>query len=289
MSDVARSWLFVPGDSARKFERAAAGSADALILDLEDSVAPPEKIAARDRVRAMLAAAPAGKALWVRINPLDSEWALGDLAAVVAARPAGIVLPKSRHGEDVRRLGHYLDALEAQAGMTAGGVRIVAIATELGEAMFGLGSYAGASARLAGITWGAEDLAADLGAVANREAARVTEPYRLARSLCLYAAAAAGVAAIDTVCVELDDPAVVADEAREARRDGFLGKAAIHPKHVDAINAAFTPSAAEIAWAERIVAEFERDPAAGAFRLDGKMIDRPHLRAARRLLGRGPG
>ena len=281
-----RSWLFVPGDSPRKFDRAMAGAADALILDLEDSVSPSEKPAARGHVRTMLAAPPAGKALWVRINPLDTEYALDDLAAVVGSKPAGIVLPKTRSGDDVRKLALYLDALEAAAGLARGRIGILAIVTELGEAMFGLGSYAGASARLMGLTWGAEDLAADLGTLTNRIDGAYTEPFRLARSLCLYAAAAAGVRAIDTVCVDLDNLDVVTRESHDARRDGFTGKAAIHPKHVEPINAAFSPAADEIAFAERIVAAFEHNPAAGAFRLDGKMIDRPHLRAARRLLGR---
>jgi citrate lyase subunit beta / citryl-CoA lyase len=282
-----RSLLFVPGDSPKKFERACAGAADALILDLEDSVAPPAKVAARETVRAMLAApAASGKGLWVRINPLDTEYALGDLAAVVPAKPFGIVLPKTRGGGDVARLHHYLDALEAAAGIARGATRILAIATELGEAMFGLGTYRDSSPRLWGMTWGAEDLSADLGSLAPREGAQLTEPYRLARSLCLYAAAAAQVRAIDTVCVDLDDLSVVTAESTIARRDGFVGKAAIHPKHVEPINAAFTPSAAEREFAERIVAAFDANPNTGAFRLDGKMIDRPHLRAALRILGR---
>jgi citrate lyase subunit beta/citryl-CoA lyase len=153
--------------------------------------------------------------------------------------------------------------------------------------MFGMGSYPGCSSRLWGLTWGAEDLAADLGSVVNRVNGVYTEPFRVARSFCLFAAAAAGVRAIDTVCVDLDNDAIVASESMEARRDGFTGKMAIHPKHIDAINAAFTPTEAELDWARRIVAAFEQNPNLGAFRLDGKMIDRPHLRAARRVLGQG--
>jgi len=284
---MTRSLLFVPGDSPRKFDRAAAGDADALVLDLEDSVAPEAKPAARGTVKAMLEAGAGDKQLWVRMNPLNTEWARGDLVAVIGARLFGIVLPKSRGGDDVRRLAGLLDEYEAAAGAPAGQTRILAIATELGAAMFGLGSYGGASPRLWGLTWGAEDLAADIGTLGSRVAGHYTEPFRLARSLCLFGAAAAEVRAIDTVCVDLDDDAIVAAESAEARRDGFTGKLAIHPKHVAAINSAFTPTAAELELARRIVAAFDAQPATGAFRLDGKMIDRPHLRAARRLLGQG--
>jgi citrate lyase subunit beta/citryl-CoA lyase len=283
---MTRSMLFVPADSPRKFERAAAGAADALILDLEDSVSPDAKPAARGTIRDMLSHGAPGKDLWVRVNPLDTGWTEADLDATIPMRPFGVLLPKSRGGDDVRRLSAMLDAREAANGLPAGHVRILPIATELGEAMFGLGSYGGSSPRLWGLTWGAEDLAADLGTLTNRVDGRYTEPFRIARALCLYGAAAAGVRAIDTVCVDLDDDTVVATESADARRDGFVGKMAIHPKHVDAINAAFTPSDAEREWAERIVAAFEAQPGVGAFRLDGKMIDRPHLRAALRVLGR---
>jgi citrate lyase subunit beta/citryl-CoA lyase len=284
---MTRSFLFVPGDSPRKFERAAAGEPDALVLDLEDSVAPEAKPAARGTVKAMLETGAPGKQLWVRINPLDTEWARGDLDAVVGARPYGIVLPKPRGGEDVQRLAAMLSEREAAAGVPDRQTRILAIATELGAAMFSMGSYAGASPRLWGLTWGAEDLAADIGSLGNRADGRYTEPFRVARSMCLFAAAAAGVRAIDTVCIDLQDDAIVGVESAEARRDGFTGKMAIHPKHVAAINAAFTPSAAELDLARRIVAMFDANPGSGAFRMDGKMVDRPHLRAARRLLGLG--
>ena len=284
---MTRSILFVPGDSPRKFELAAAGEADALVLDLEDSVAPEAKAAARGTVRAMLAKGAAGKPLWVRVNPLDSGLAEADLAAVIGGRPFGVLLPKSRGGEDVRRLAALLDRQEASAGVTLGATQVLPIATELGAAMFGLGTYAGSSPRLWGLTWGAEDLAADLGTLVNRVDGQYTEPFRVARSLCLFGAAAAGVRAIDTVCVDLENDAVVAAESLEARRDGFTGKMAIHPRHIGAINAAFTPSAAEREWARKIVAAFEANPNLGTFRLEGRMIDRPHLRAARRVLGEG--
>ncbi len=284
---MTRSILFVPGDSPRKFERAAAGDADALVLDLEDSVAPDAKAAARGMVREMLAKGAPGKQRWVRVNPLDTDWTEADLAAVIGGRPFGVFLPKSRDGEDVRRLAAMLDRHEAAAGGPVGGTQILPIATELGAAMFGLGTYAGSSLRLWGLTWGAQDLAADLGTVVNRVGDRYTEPFRVARSFCLFGAAAAGVRAIDTVCIEIENDAVVAAESLEARRDGFVGKMAIHPKHIGAINSAFTPSAAERDWAQKIVAAFDANPSLGTFRLDRKMIDRPHLRAARRVLGLG--
>lgn len=284
---MSRSLLFVPGDSARKFERGIEGEADGLILDLEDSVALERKVEARTLVRDMLAQARERKPLWVRMNALDTEFALGDLAAVVSARPFGIVVPKTRNGADLRTVANYLDALETLAGIPLGTTHLVAIATELGSAMFGMGTYANVTPRLWGITWGAEDLAADLGAIANRTAGSLTEPYRLARNMCLFAAADAGVRALDTVCVDLDDLSIVTNESLEARRDGFTGKVAIHPKHIAPINAAFTPTAAELDWARKVVAAFEANPAGSAFRLDGMMIDRPHLRAARRMLGLG--
>jgi len=279
-----RSWLFVPADSERKFARASAGEADALILDLEDSILPPNKPAARAGARAMLGA-PRGRQLrWVRINALETGLALEDLAAVMPAAPDGIVLPKSTGAEHVRQLGHWLDAFEAAHGLPPGRTRILAIAAETGASLFGLGGYAQAGPRLAGLTWGAEDLSADLGGLANRAGGAWLGPHRLARDLCLAAAAAAGVAAIDTVHVEINDLDGLAEDARAARRDGFAGKTVIHPSHVAPVNAAFTPAPEELDWARRVVAAFA-DGGAGASRLDGKMLDQPHLRLARRLLG----
>ena len=282
-----RSMLFVPGDSERKFARAASGAADGLALDLEDSVAPERKPQARAAVRSMLEQGAPGKQLWVRVNALDTGWLLEDLAAVVPARPFGVVLPKCRGASDLAQLAHYLDALEAAARLPLGAIRILVIATETGASLFGMGAYGGVTPRLAALSWGAEDLAADVGAPVNRVAGRYTEPFRLARSLCLHAAAAAGVPALDTVCVEIEDLELLRGEAAEARRDGFAGKVAIHPSHIVPINEVFTASEAELEWARKVVAAFDADPAAGAFRLDGKMIDRPHLRAARRMLGIG--
>lgn len=279
-----RSFLFVPGDSARKFDKARTGNADALILDLEDSVAAEAKERARGETSAMLAAPRSHQKLYVRANAFDTGLTVGDLAAVMPMRPDGIALPKCSGVEDVTRLSYYLDALEAANGIEAGTTRIIAIATENAESIFGLSSYRQAGPRLWGLMWGGEDLIASLGATGNKVDGVYTEPFRLARNLCLTAAAAAGVAAIDTVCTVIGDLAYVEAEASAARRDGFSGKAVIHPSHVDPVNAAFTPGAEEVAWAERILAAFAADPAAGVLNIDGKMIDKPHERAARKIV-----
>ncbi|HWX62558.1 CoA ester lyase [Bradyrhizobium sp.] len=280
-----RSMLFVPGDSPRKFEKASQGNASALILDLEDSVVADKKVEARGTTRDLLLSPRGAQQLYVRVNALDTGLTLDDLAAVMPGRPDGIVLPKSRGGEDVRKLSLWLDAFEAAAGTTSGSTRIVVVATETAEAMFGLGTYKAASPRLAGLMWGAEDLAAALGATENGSGGSFHSPYRLARDLCLIAAAAAEVAAIDTVYTDIDNLAGLEQETRIARRDGFCAKALIHPKHVDIVNTAFEPSATERAWAEKVVAAFADNPTSGTLRLDGRMLDRPHLRAALKVLG----
>jgi citrate lyase subunit beta/citryl-CoA lyase len=280
-----RSMLFVPGDSPRKFEKAAQTAADALIIDLEDSVTGENKAAARGLTRTMLEGGRrAGMTLFVRVNALDTDMTLADLAAIMPARPDGIVLPKCRSGDDIRLVARWLEALEAASGARQGSTEIVAIATETAESVFGLGSYKGASARLTGLMWGAEDLAASLGATENGSGGQFHSPFRLARDMCLMGAAAAEVAAIDTVYTDIDNLAGLEQETRIARRDGFSAKALIHPKHVDIVNAAFAPSAAERAWAEKIVAAFAANPDLGTLRLDGRMIDKPHLRAARKIL-----
>lgn len=280
-----RSMLFVPGDSPRKFEKASTSNASALILDLEDSVAGEKKAEARGLTRAMLGARRQSQHLYVRVNALDTGMTLQDLAAVMPAAPDGIVLPKSQGGDDIRQLAHWLDAFEAAAGSQAGSTRIVAVATETAASVFGLGGYKNSSPRLAGLMWGAEDLAASLGASENSSGGVFHSPFRLARDLCLMGAAAAEVAAIDTVYTDIDNLVGLEAETRAARRDGFTVKALIHPKHVDIVNAAFEPSDAERAWAETIVAAFAANSELGTFRLDGKMIDKPHLRAARKVLG----
>ena len=263
-----RSMLFVPGDRPDRFAKAEASGADAVILDLEDAVTPEQRPAARAAIAAHLAARPPAARdipLWVRINPIQTDDALADLVAVVPGRPDGVILPKARHGDDVRRLDHWLEAL--------------------GAAMFGLGTYAGCSPRLWGLTWGAEDLATELGALGNRDAAGEYElPYALAATLTLYAASAAGVPALDTVDTEIRDVAAVERRARASRRSGFVGKLAIHPAQVAALNAAFTPTGEEVAHAVRVRDAFAAAPTAGALRIDGKLVDRPHLLQAERML-----
>jgi len=283
-----RSWLFVPGDSERKIAKAEGIPADVVILDLEDAVAPANKDEARGCVAEYLVGATARRAkLVVRVNPLDSGLTSADLAAIIAGRPDAIMLPKCRSAVDVAALGVDLDALEAEHGLAPGAIGIVPIATELPEALFALGGYGAAGARLNALTWGAEDLATAIGATANRdETGDWSTPFQLARSLCLFGAAAAGVAAIDTLHADFRDEAGLAASARRARRDGFTGKLAIHPDQVAPINAAFTPSAEEIANAEAVIALFAANPDAGALSLDGKMLDRPHLVQAQRILTR---
>jgi citrate lyase subunit beta/citryl-CoA lyase len=279
---VSRSFLFVPADSARKMPKALDAGADALILDLEDSVSAEAKPDARVLAAEWLA----GKMdVWVRINPIDTDDAEADLEAVMPAAPAGIMLPKPHSAADVKQLAARLDRLEAQHGIASGSTRIVALCTERPEALFTLHGYIGATPRLAGLSWGAEDLSAAVGARANRDTAGNWLPqFELARSLCLFAAAAAGVAAIDTVFTNFRDQAGLARYAANARRDGFSGMLAIHPAQVETINAAFTPGPDEILQARRIVAAFENAPGAGTIGLDGRMIDRPHLLQAQRLL-----
>lgn len=281
----AASLLFVPASRPERYLKAQASGAGALIIDLEDSVAPAAKDEARRNLASMLAAQSAQQQVWVRVNPAESGLLLTDLAAAVPHRPFGIVLPKCCGRASLEPVCHHLDALEVAFGVPRGAIRILAIATETGASMFHLGDFAGISPRLWGITWGGEDLAADIGAQANREGGVFTEPFRIARALCLYAAAAAGVRAVDTVSVVIGDPEAVGAEAREARRDGFIAKMAIHPSQVAPINEAFAYSDEERDWAARVIAAFAAQPKAGALQLDGQMIDRPHLRLARRVLG----
>ena len=284
-----RSWLFVPADSERKLAKAGTSPADVLILDLEDAVAESRKPAAR-RMAADFIAAQAGNLaarLFVRINPLDSPFALHDLAGVVGPGLAGIMLPKMRGAADLLRLSNMLDVLEARAGLAAGAVRIIPVATETPEAMLQIGSMAAcALPRLAAITWGAEDLSAAIGAIANRDEDGAYAPiYQWAGALCLCAAAAAGVPPIDTLHADFRDDAGLRLACRASRRRGYRGRIAIHPDQVAAINEAYSPSAAELAHARRIVDAFAAQPDAGALSLDGLMIDKPHLTQARRTLG----
>jgi len=269
-----RSLLFVPGDRPDRMAKAATSGADALILDLEDAVTLSAKGAARDAVAQFLRG-PRECVLFVRVNPLDSGMIADDLAAVLPARPDGIVLPKAEGAAS-------LAALDA---LLTGETMILPIATETPAAIFGLGSYGGVTQRLCGLTWGAEDLPAAIGAAASREAdGRYTPPYEMARALTLFGAHAAGVPAIETVYPDFRDPDGLAAYAARGRRDGFAGMMAIHPAQIPIINAAFAPSEVEIAHARSIIALFEANPGAGALSLDGKMVDAPHLKAALHVL-----
>jgi citrate lyase subunit beta/citryl-CoA lyase len=281
-AEMTRSFLFVPGDSERKLEKAAGVGADAIIVDLEDSVTAENRPRARELAREYI---DGRDDVWLRINPVDSGEALADLQAVMPAAPSGIVLPKARSADDAARLATKLDELEGRYEVAAGTTRILPICTERPRALFSLDSYVGATPRLAGLTWGAEDLSAALGARASRdEEGNWLPPYELARSLCLFAAAAAEVPAIDTVYTDFRDLEGLASFARRAARDGFTGMLAIHPAQVATINEAFSPGEEDIRRAERIVALFRENPGAGALALDGEMIDKPHLVLARRII-----
>jgi citrate lyase subunit beta/citryl-CoA lyase len=285
-----RSLLFVPADSTRKINKAMASGADAVILDLEDSVPAEGKAAARrsaaDFLKDAVAATPRPRLL-VRINALATGLADDDLDAVVPARPDAIMLPKAEGGVDVIHVDAKLAAREAISGLPDGHIRIVAIATETANALFLAGTYRGASARLEGLSWGAEDLSVELGAEVNRDAVgRFFAPYQLARALCLAAAAAARVQAIDTIAVEYHNIGAVRRETEEARRDGFTGKLAIHPAQVPVINEVFTPTAGAVAKAQAVIDAFAAHPGRGTIGIDGVMYDRPHLERARQLIAR---
>ena len=282
-----RSFLFVPGDSERKLARGLSSQADALILDLEDAVAPARKALAQGMAAAALAArAAGGPQLWVRINPMDAG-GLDDLAAVVRAAPDGIMVPKVDGPADVLRLGHCLDVLERRDGV-AQPIRILPVATETARAPFALGAYAATPLpRLYGLTWGAEDLSTALGASTNQDpAGGWASTYRMVRSLCLMAARAAGVEPVETLYADFRDTPGLQASCAAAAAEGFTGRIAIHPDQVGAINAAFMPSDAAVAHARRVIAAFAAAPDAGAVGLDGMMLDMPHLTQAQRLLDR---
>lgn len=278
-----RSILFVPGDSRRKFDKAVDTAADALVLDLEDSVAAGAKFEARRTVAAMLSEDRRGKLMIVRVNPFDTGLTLDDLATVMAEAPDMIMLPKCRNAGDVDLLGNFLSAFEAAFGLKQEATGILPIATETAESVLGLSTYR-PHPRLRGLLWGAEDLAASLHAAGNRDGASYSAPFLLARNLCLMAAAQAGVPAIDSICTDIGDLDTVAGEARIARRDGFGAKAVIHPSHIAPVNEAFRPTEEEISWARRVIEAFETNAGSGVIRMDGKMIDKPHERAARNIL-----
>jgi citrate lyase subunit beta / citryl-CoA lyase len=278
-----RSPLFAPGDSERKMTKAIASAADAIILDLEDSVAAPAKPTARAMVPEVVRAHP-GRALIVRVNPRGTPWYLEDLAAIIPARPAAVMLPKCSGPDDLIALDHHLEVLEAAAGARVGSVGVVAIVTETAASVFTLGAYAGAASRLLAICFGAEDLSADLGISPRYPDGSYPAPVVLARAQVLVAAGALGVPAIDTPYPAHGDPIGLRREADAAAADGFAGKILIHPAQIDPVNAAFTPSAEQVRWAERVRDAFAANPDAGVFALDGKMIDRPHYKLAQRIL-----
>jgi citrate lyase subunit beta/citryl-CoA lyase len=277
-----RSLLFVPADSERKIPKALATGADVVILDLEDSVALPDKPRARAMAAAILKKRPSSPKIFVRVNALTTGLTDDDVAAVMAARPDGIVLPKSESAADVIALGKLIGHHEGQSTTP-----VIAIVTETARSLFTMGSYAQAGRRLLGIAWGMEDLATALGAETNRdELGNPTEPYALARTLCLIGARAAGVEPIDAVYANFKDTAGLERQCREAARDGFSAKMCIHPDQVPIINQAFTPSREVIARAQKIVDAFAAAGNAGVISLDGEMLDVPHLKAARSLLAR---
>lgn len=285
-----RSLLFVPADGGAKLDKAFASGADGVIIDLEDSIAPERKDAARKLALDFLKSAAATKDrphLLVRINGLDTGLTDADLDAIVAGHPDAILFPKAEGGATVTHIDAKLTAREAIAGLPEGAIKILAQTVESAAGLFTAGTYKNCSARLIGMTWGPEDLSAELGAEANREAdGMLTEPYRIARAMCLYGAAAAKVQAIETIHVDFRNVDVLRKDTEIARRDGFSGRLAIHPAQVPVINAVFTPSPAQIEKAKAIVAAFAAQPGAGTVGIDGKMYDRPHLVRAQALLAR---
>jgi citrate lyase subunit beta/citryl-CoA lyase len=285
-----RSLLFIPGDDEKKLGKGVGSGADALILDLEDSVGAARKGAARQVTAQYIAATRVAETrprLYVRINALDTPLWEDDLAGVMGSGPDGILLPKARSGEDVHNLSIALHHAEERAGASTGATRIIAIATEVAVSLLRMNTYLDASARLEGLTWGAEDLAAAVGAQANREPdGSWTSPYSLARNLCLFTAVAANAQPIDTVFVNFRDEQGFRREASTAARDGFTGKMAIHPNQVAAINEIFTPKPEEVARAHEIVQAFADHPDAGVLAISGHMVDRAHVKGAERILAR---
>jgi citrate lyase subunit beta/citryl-CoA lyase len=281
----ARSWLFAPGDSEKKMTKAMEGDADIVLIDLEDAVAPDNKANARPMVHDFIKAHPEQRSrLWVRINPFDGPYTLLDLAAIMPARPGGIMLPKVYGRADVEKLDHCLSALEVAHGIEEGSTPVIVLITETAEAMFHTGDYKGAP-RVVALTWGAEDLADSIGASSNRNAdGSYSFTYELARSLTVLGAATAGVTAIETISADFKDLDALRARAEKVRRDGYRGMLAIHPAQIPVINEAFTPTAEEIAEAQEIVDVFAANPGVGAIGWKGGMLDRPYLARAERLL-----
>jgi citrate lyase subunit beta / citryl-CoA lyase len=283
-----RSLLFVPADGGANLDKAFASGADAVILDLEDSITPERKDVARKAALDFLKNAQGKKErprLLVRINGLDTGMTDADLDAVVPGKPDAIMFPKAEGGATVTHLDAKLTAREAVAGLSEGAIKILAQTVETAAGVFSAGTYLNSSARLIGMTWGPEDLSAEIGAQANRDGNGVlTEPYRLARTICLLGATAAKVPAYETIYVDFRNADGLRSDTEESRRDGFAGRLAIHPAQVAVINAVFTPSPEQIAKARAVIAAFAAKPGAGTVGIDGKMYDRPHLTRAQRLL-----
>jgi citrate lyase subunit beta/citryl-CoA lyase len=283
-----RSLLFVPADSGPKLDKAMASGADAVIIDLEDSITPERKAHARAAALEFLKANNARKErprLLVRINGLETGMTDADLDAIVAGKPDIILFPKAEGGASLIHLDAKLTAREAIAGVPEGAIKVLAQNVESAAGLFLAGTFRDVSKRLVGVTWGPEDLSAELGAESNRDAAgQLTEPYRLARSICLFGAAAARVPAIETVYVDFRNSEGLRRDTAESRRDGFTGRLAIHPAQVPVINEVYTPSPEQIEKAKAVIAAFAAQPGAGAVGIDGKMFDRPHLVRAQRLL-----
>jgi citrate lyase subunit beta/citryl-CoA lyase len=281
-----RSLLFAPGNSAKMMTKAVASGADVVIFDIEDAVHPDAKGQARSLVAEALQAPRGSVSRYVRVNALETEWCADDLAAVLPARPDGVMLPKPNGPGDLERLSRLIEQWEAPD--RAGQTKIIAVCTETPAATLSLAAQSWAHPRLAGLLWGGEDLSAAIGATANRgEAGAYTAPFVLARSLCLLAARAANVVPIDAVFTDFRDSEGLAGETAAARRDGFSAKAAIHPAQVEIINACFTPTDAERNWALRVIAAFEQSRT-GVLQLDGVMLDAPHLAQARRIMAALP-
>ncbi|NQX89154.1 MAG: CoA ester lyase [Halioglobus sp.] len=281
-----RSWMFIPGDSDKKLGKAQDLGADALLLDLEDSVSEGNKADARARIGAYLASyrGASESELWVRINALETSHALADLVAIMPAAPAGIFLPKPAHGDDIATLDHYLSVLEQQNNLDQGSTRIISLA-ESALGALNLGTFVGVSQRLVAITWGAEDMATDLGATNNvDEKGEYFFVHQLGRANTLMVAAAGSFQAVDSVYLDFGDQDGLRGDCQRARREGFTGKMAIHPAQVAVINECFTPSEEEIAHARRVIQAFDASDGAGTIGLDGRMLDIPHLKQAWRLL-----
>lgn len=286
MSKIIRSWLFVPADSEKKLAKAGERGADALLIDMEDSVLPPRKAIGRKMCAEYLRTTHTESQIWVRVNPLDSEYILDDLEAIIPLRPAGIMLPKPDGPVDMETLSRHISRLERKHGLSEGEIKILPVATETARAVMSLNLYPRTYLpRLLGITWGAEDLATDIGALTNKDSSGgFAFTYRMVRSQTLLAAKASGVQAIDTLYADFRDKDGLRKYAKAAFSEGFTGMLAIHPAQVEIINKSFTPTEAQIRHARAVIQAFADNPGAGAVSVGGKMADIPHLKQAQNTL-----